>query len=126
MANKSPFRYLHTSPEVIRLAVMMHFRFPLSLRKVEGLLHERGIDVSYESVRFWWQSFGPKFASEILKKRTQTMRHHMNWKWHLDEMFVRCCQTNSNPSPKGQRDCPLFRAERAPLSQSSVTVHLEI
>ena len=89
MANKSPFRYFRTSPEVIRLAVMMYIRFPLSRRNVEDLLHERGIDVSYESVRFWWQRFGPKFASEIRKKRTQTMRHHSNWKWHLDEMFVK-------------------------------------
>ncbi len=78
MANKSPFRYFRTSPEVIRLAVMMYIRFPLSLRNVEDFLHERGIDVSYESVRFWWQRFGPKFASEIRKKRTQTMRHHSN------------------------------------------------
>lgn len=89
MANKSPFRYFRTSPEVIRLAVMMYIRFPLSLRNVEDLLHERGIDVSYESVRFWWQRFGPKFASEIRKKRTQTMRHQSNWKWHLDEMFLK-------------------------------------
>lgn len=68
---------------------MMYIRFPLSLRNVEDLLHERGIDVSYESVRFWWQRFGPKFASEIRKKRAQHMRSHSNWKWHLDEMFVK-------------------------------------
>ena len=89
MANKSPFRYFRTSPEVIRLAVMMYIRFPLSLRNVEDLLHERGIDVSYESVRFWWLRFGPKFASEIRKRRSQSMRCHSNWKWHLDEMFVK-------------------------------------
>jgi putative transposase len=41
---KSPFRYFKTSPEIIRLAVMMYVRFPLSLRNVEDLLHERGID----------------------------------------------------------------------------------
>lgn len=68
---------------------MMYIRFPLSLRNVEDLLHERGIDVSYESVRFWWQRFGPRFASEIRRKRSQSMRHHSNWKWHLDEMFVK-------------------------------------
>lgn len=67
----------------------MYIRFPLSLRNVEDLLHERGIDVSYESVRFWWQRFGPKFAAEIRKKRSQTMRCHSNWKWHLDEVFVK-------------------------------------
>ncbi|WP_282159465.1 IS6 family transposase [Shimia thalassica] len=89
MTKKSPFRYFRTSPEIIRLAVMMYIRFPLSLRNVEDLLHERGIDVSYESVRFWWQRFGPQFASEIRKKRSQSMQHHSNWKWHLDEMFVK-------------------------------------
>jgi putative transposase len=88
MTRSSPFRYFRTSPEIIRLAVMMYIRFPLSPRNVEDLLHERGIDVSYESVRFWWQRFGPKFASEIRKKRVQHMRSHSNWKWHLDEMFV--------------------------------------
>ena len=50
----SAFRYLRTSPEIIRLAVMLCVRFPLSLRNVEDLLHERGIDVSHETVRFWW------------------------------------------------------------------------
>tara|TARA_R110002072_G_scaffold133315_1_gene273754 strand:- start:147 stop:386 length:240 start_codon:yes stop_codon:yes gene_type:complete len=60
---KNPFRYFKTSPEVIRLAVMMYVRFPLSLRSVEDLLHERGIDLSQETVRFWWNRFGPMFAA---------------------------------------------------------------
>ena len=51
---RKPFRYFKTSPEIIRLAVMMYVRFPLSLRQVEDLLHERGIDISYETVRAWW------------------------------------------------------------------------
>jgi putative transposase len=89
MTKKSPFRYFRTSPEIIRLAVMMYVRFPLSLKNVEDLLHERGIDVSYESVRFWWQRFGPQFASDIRKRRALSMRDHSNWKWHLDEMFVK-------------------------------------
>ncbi|MEC8572027.1 MAG: IS6 family transposase [Pseudomonadota bacterium] len=89
MTKRSPFRYFRTSPEIIRLAVMMYVRFPLSLRNVEDLLHERGIDVSYESVRFWWLRFGPKFSSEIRKRRSQSMRCHSNWKWRLDEMFVK-------------------------------------
>jgi putative transposase len=58
MKNPSPFRYFKTSPEVIRLAVMLYIRFPLSLRNVEDLLHERGIDVSHETIRFWWNRFG--------------------------------------------------------------------
>jgi len=63
MIKHSPFRYFKTSPEVIRLAVMLYVRFPLSLRNVEDLLHERGVDVSHETVRFWWNRFGPMFAS---------------------------------------------------------------
>ena len=65
MKNPSPFRYFKTSPEIICLAVMLYVRFPLSLRNVEDLLHERGIDVSHETIRFWWNRFGPMFASEI-------------------------------------------------------------
>jgi putative transposase len=54
MIKHSAFRYFETSPEVIRLAVMMYIRFSLSLRNVEDLLHEWGIDVSHETARFWW------------------------------------------------------------------------
>jgi putative transposase len=52
MTQRSPFRYFKTSPEIIRLPVMLYVRYPLSLRNVEGLLHERGIDISHETVRF--------------------------------------------------------------------------
>ena len=81
---KNPFRYFNTSPEIIRLAVMMYVRFPLSLRNVEDLLHERGIDVCHESVRHWWNRFGPMFASEIRKKRSQSMRQSPQWRWHIE------------------------------------------
>ncbi|MBE9064967.1 IS6 family transposase [cf. Phormidesmis sp. LEGE 11477] len=86
---KNPFRYFKTSPEVIRLAVMMYVRFPLSLRNVEDLLHERGIDLSHESVRFWWNRFGPMFAAEIRRKRADKLRAWDQWQWHLDEVFVK-------------------------------------
>jgi putative transposase len=85
----NPFRYFKTSPEVIRLAVMMYIRFPLSLRNVEDLLHERGIDVTHETVRFWWNRFGPMMAREIKKRRSQQLRQVTQWHWHLDEVFVR-------------------------------------
>jgi putative transposase len=88
MTNRSPFRYFKTSPDIIRLAVMMYIRFPLSLRNVEDLLHERGIDISHETVRFWWNRFGPLFAAEIRKRRVGAMRSS-NWRWHLDEVFVK-------------------------------------
>ena len=55
------------SPEIIRLAVMLFIRFPLSLRNFEDLLHERGIDVSEETMRYWWNRFSPIFASQIHK-----------------------------------------------------------
>jgi putative transposase len=89
MTKPSPFRYFRTSPEIIRLAVMMYVRFPLSLRNVEDLLHERGIDISHESVRFWWNRFGPLFAAEIRRNRVQNLRAYSNWQWHLDEVFVK-------------------------------------
>jgi putative transposase len=54
MTNRSPFRYFKTSPEIIRLAVMLYIRFPRSLRNVEDLLHERGIEINHEMVRYWW------------------------------------------------------------------------
>ena len=89
MTKTNPFRYFKTSPEVIRLAVMLYVRFPLSLRNVEDLLHERGIEISHETVRFWWNRFGPMFAAEIRRNRVSRMRSYPNWQWHLDEVFVK-------------------------------------
>ncbi len=68
---------------------MMYVRFPLSLRQVEDLLHERGIDICHETVRVWWNRFGPMFSSEIKKKRIAAHRNWTQWCWHLDEVFVR-------------------------------------
>ncbi len=84
-----PFRWFDSSPEVIRLVVMMYVRYPLSLRNVEDLLAQRGIDVSYETVRFWWNRFGPMFAAEIRRKHVDRMRAYTHWRWHLDEVYVR-------------------------------------
>ena len=64
----NPFRYFNSSPEVIRLAVMMYVRYPLSLRQVEDLLCERGIDICHETVRYWWNRVGPLCAAEIRKR----------------------------------------------------------
>ena len=74
MTKHSPFRYFKTSPEIIRLAVMLYVRFPLSLRNVEDLLHEHGSEISYETVRFWWNRFGPMFAAEVLSDKTSLRR----------------------------------------------------
>lgn len=85
----SPFKRFNSSPEVIRLVVMMYVRFPLSLRNVEDLLFERGIDICHETVRFWWNRFGPMFAADIKRQRINSMRGFRQWRWHLDEMFVK-------------------------------------
>ena len=88
MTKPNPFKGFQSSPEIIRLAVMLYIRFPLSLRNVEDLLHERGVEISHETVRFWWRRFGPMFASEIRKRRIERLRSS-RWRWHLDEMFVK-------------------------------------
>ena len=86
---KTPFYRFNSSPEIIRLVVMMDVKFPLSLRNVEDLLHERGIDLCHETVRFWWNRLGPMFAAEIRAKRVERMRQHTHWRWHLDEVYVK-------------------------------------
>ena len=86
---KSPFRYFNSSPEVIRLVVIMYVKYALSLRNVEDMLAERGIDVCHETVRFWWNRFKPMFAAEIRRKRVDRMRAYTKWRWHLDEVFVK-------------------------------------
>jgi transposase-like protein len=70
-------------PEIIRHAVWLYVRFTLSYRDVEDLLAERGLDVSYETVRRWVLKFGPLFARELRRRRHRPTSH-----WHLDEMAV--------------------------------------
>ena len=88
MTKHSPFRYFKTSPEIIRLAVMLYVRFPLSLRNVEDLLHERGIEISHETVRFWWNRFAPMFAAEIRRNRVSRMISGLVLKYPNGEHFV--------------------------------------
>jgi hypothetical protein len=71
-------------PEVIRQAVWLSFKFTLSLRDVEEILAERGIDVSYETVRCWAEKFGGAIAPNIRRARPRP-----GSVWHLDEMVVR-------------------------------------
>src|SRR5690606_30347975 len=71
-------------PDVIRHAVWLYFRFTMSLRDVEDLLAERGIDVTYETVRCWANKFGPAIAANIRRRRGRP-----DCVWHLDEMVVR-------------------------------------
>ncbi|MDV6278417.1 IS6 family transposase [Rhodococcus erythropolis] len=69
--------------EVISHCVWLYHRFPLSLREIELLMAERGIEVTYETIRTWCTRFGPEYARS-LRRRTP----HPGDKWHLDEVFV--------------------------------------
>ena len=73
----------------IRLVVMMYVRFPLSLRNVEGLFFERGIDICHETVRLWWNRFGPMLAADIRRQRVSRMRGFRHWRWHVNQVFVK-------------------------------------
>lgn len=86
MPEKNLFKYFKTSHEIIRLGVMYYVRSPLSFRQVEDILHERGIDISHETIRFWVDRFGLEFAGEIRRKRRG---FQSNWRWHMDEVFVK-------------------------------------
>jgi len=81
MKKSNPFRCFKTSPEIIRLGVMMYIRFPLSHRNVEDVLHERGIDICPETVGFWWNRFGSTLTAEIRKRRVKN-HAYSNWRWH--------------------------------------------
>ena len=70
--------------EIIQHAIWLYLRFTLSYRDVEELLAERGLDVSYETVRRWVQKFGPAIARRLRQRRPRPSDH-----WHLDEMVVR-------------------------------------
>jgi hypothetical protein len=67
----------------------MYVRFPLSLRNVEDLLHERGIDVYHESVRLLVDRFGTYFADKVRKRRSEALGRVNQWHWHLDEVFMK-------------------------------------
>jgi len=70
--------------DIIAQAVRLYYRFPLSYRGVEELLFERGVVVSYETIRAWCLKFGPAFAAALKRRRPQP-----KGKWHLDEMFIK-------------------------------------
>ena len=77
------YRRYRFPPAVIQYAVGLYFRFPLSFRDVEDLLSERGIDISYETVRRWSLTFGQAFAANLRQARPRP-----DTRWHLDEVFV--------------------------------------
>ena len=71
-------------PEIIQHAIWLYLRFTLSYRDVEELLAERGLDISYETVRRWVLKFGPAIARRLRQRRPRPSN-----RWHLDEMVVR-------------------------------------
>ena len=85
---KISYRRHRFHPDIIRQAVWLYFRFTMSYRDVEDLLAERGIDVSYETVRLWVLKFGQAYAQRIRKRRPLTFD-----RWHLDEVFVKIAGT---------------------------------
>ncbi len=70
--------------EVISHCVWLYFRFPLSFREVEELTLERGVSVSYETIRRWCMKFGQQYAHALRRRRPRP-----GGKWHLDEVFVK-------------------------------------
>ncbi|MGY2735508.1 IS6 family transposase [Sphingomonas sp. UYP23] len=85
----SPFRRFNSSPEVIRLVLMMYVRFPLSLRNVEDLLFERGSTFATRQCGSGGGRFGPILAGDVRRQRVNRMRSFPHWRWHLDEMYVK-------------------------------------
>ena len=79
--NYSGYRF---PPEIIQQAIWLYLRFTLSFRDVEDLLAERGITVSYETVRRWVNHFGPKIAADLRKRRPKP-----HTTWHLDEVYLK-------------------------------------
>ena len=74
----------HFPPEIIQRAIWVYLRFSLSFRGVEDLLAERGISVSYETVRRWVNHFGPKIAADLRRRRPKP-----HTTWHLDEVYLK-------------------------------------
>jgi transposase-like protein len=87
------FRYSNSSPEVIRFTVMMYVRYPLSLRQVEDLLFERGIDICHETARFWWNPLVPMFAPALRKRRVR----HRSYSNRLRSYVVSSPATSRRP-----------------------------
>ena len=84
MKNSNQYKRYRFPSEIIQYAVWLYYRFTLSHRDIEDLLAERGINVSYESIRLWCNRFGPKFATKLKRK-------HRGYgdTFYIDEVFVK-------------------------------------
>ena len=84
MMTKISYSGYRFPPEIIQHAIWLYYRFTLSFRDVEDLLAERGIFVSYETVRRWVNHFGPKIAADLRRRRPKP-----HTTWHLDEVYLK-------------------------------------
>lgn len=82
--NPVSYRRHRFPPSIIRYAVWLCYRFSLSYRDIEDLLAERGIDISYETIRRWCLKFGLAYARRLRARRTKPFST-----WHIDQVFVR-------------------------------------
>jgi len=82
--SKISYAHHRFRPSIIHRAVWFYFRFPLSFHDVEEMLAERGIDVSYETIRRWVLKFGSAIATNVRSRRVRP-----SGTWHLEEVFVR-------------------------------------
>lgn len=83
MKSENSYRGCHFPAEIVSHAVWLYCRFTLSYRDVEELLAQRGIVVSYETIRRWCLRFGPRYARKLRRQRPQCGDI-----WHVDEVFV--------------------------------------
>src|ERR1700694_420277 len=84
VSSVSPYKGHRFPAEIIGHCVWLYFRFSLSFRDVEEMMAERGVVVSYETIREWCQKFGQSYA-----KRLRARRGHLGDRWHLDEVFLK-------------------------------------
>jgi putative transposase len=93
--------------EIISHCVWLYHRFPLSLREVEEMMMERGVVVSYETIRAWCRTFGQTYANGLRRRRPRP-----GDKWHLDEVFIKIggkthyCATSREFHRASMRVCP--------------------
>ena len=79
----SSYKGFRFPPEIISHCVWLYHRFPLSFRDVQELMLERGLDVSYDTIRAWCDRFGQEYANQLRRRGPR-----LGDKWHLDEVFV--------------------------------------
>jgi len=108
-------------PEIIQHAIWLYLRFTLSYRDVEDLLAERGLDISYETVRRWVLKFGPAIARRLRQRRPRPSD-----RWHLDEMVVRIAGKRTYLFSRPCRIDPVCESPRSMMfgSFTEGTVHL--